>query len=96
MKILPPWFRIHLSTALILMIAASVMLGMNLAWHPDGSSNQMNYCRGWPLTCFALIYGRDHWTYENLAINILTAIVLLIVIAVVLEKRIAILRRLKE
>ncbi len=98
MKIFPMWFRIHLSTALVLMIAASVLLGLNLLTGFPG------FLYGWPIPFFRYdddyhqhpLIAPENWAFKNLLADVVTATTLLIVIAIILEKRIAVLQRIKD
>ncbi|MEI6235939.1 MAG: hypothetical protein WCT04_23025 [Planctomycetota bacterium] len=99
MSFLPPWFRIHLSTALVLMVAASGMLGLNVTRHQDDFRSGY----GWPMIFLTPKDVGDwapmvkyFWDYKNVVIDIVVYIGLLIVVAIILEKRIAILTRLKR
>ena len=102
MKIMPPGFQIHLSTAVVLMIGASVILDLNLTDHRE---NMVGWSYGWPMMCLvkSRIILNDsstgifyNWNYRDLIIDVLTTVVLLTTLAVVLEKRIEILARLKK
>ena len=83
------------------MIGASVILGLNLT-RRDESEVAASY--GWPLTCFTFEYYFDkgslamlhNWNYQSLITDLVAALGLLSVLATVLEKRIAILQRLKK
>ncbi len=123
MKIVPPWFRVHLSTALVLMVAASVILGLNLkmqkvfTYKMSGDFETVAAAYGWPRTAYSQVFRMDGpishfpwppgfhdpvdeptliWDAGNFVLDAITASILLAAIAVVLEKRIAVLQRLKN
>lgn len=93
MNLQPRWFRFHLGTAIVMMIAASVILGLNVKhdYVVDWKGRPI-YGYGWPLPCYTTAYDREtyEWLFGKLAFDALTACLLLGVIAVVLEKRVAI------
>lgn len=99
MSFLPSWFRIHLSTAVVLMVLASVMLGVNVTKHREDLRNGF----GWPVVFLEPVDEGDwapmivyHWDIKYLIIDIVAYFGILIGVAIILEKRIAILARLKR
>ncbi len=101
MSNLPKWFRIHLSTAIVLMIAAAFILKLNLVTGED-YLEQTNY--GWPVTYLYL----DHWTvrdkrvvhwnwdFKGVFVDTVGCSGIIASIAIILEKRIAILARMRN
>jgi hypothetical protein len=45
-----PLFRIHLSTGIVLMLLASIFLGLNIPWREVPADGFTIRSRGWPLT----------------------------------------------
>ena len=105
MKIIPSWCRIHLSTAIVLMIAASWMLGMNSVRRDNDGLDLTRLpptgFYGWTRVYLErvddpLYIETNEWRVGDLVLDAFIAGTLLVVIAVVLEKRIAILQRMKK
>lgn len=96
MKI-PTWFRFHLSTAVVLMVSASLLIALNVR-----KSSRAPDCYGWPMTCVShddinatLVSSGYEFDFKNMIIDVVTYAVLLVVLALVLEKRIAVKKRVR-
>jgi len=99
-----PWFQFHLSTAIILMFVASGLLWLNMRPLPQPTRlsppNWEIPVRGWPLTTRYFVMTLDseeaalmvnaggYWHWQNVALNVLCALVILVSVAALCEWRI--------
>ena len=83
------WFRIHLSTAIVVMLLAAVLLGMNVVGRMSTMpAEQHDYVtvvkRGWPQTFYYSLYHRtglysgENWFYSSLVKDVALALGILI------------------
>ena len=83
-----PWFRFHLLTAVLIMVASGVFIGCNCWRRSDFVGSPIGEGYGWPLLFyFDTTVHEHHWIFsgKDLCANILVAMVPMFLAALICE-----------